>query len=428
MIQVTLEELNAGQTLAKTIYRDTGEVLLSAGFRMTAEVRQKLSDQGQNRFWVHEEGLESVVSEELISEQIVNQCAAQLRKSALEFRTKIGFGRDKNEIKSPSPQSILDAPEKIRTLLPVKTYKQVARTIYQELRRVDQSILHMGGTRTATSFIYQHAVESSIVAGILAKRFHFLDNEVEDLVLGTLLMDIGQLLMPENVLSQGGRLSLAEFNLLREHPVLGFDMLRIEGSIPLVCAHVALQHEERQDGAGFPRKLFGTNQPPPVHQTGIVKNTIHRFAEIAAVADQYMGLIAPRPGTGSEAKTPIQSIKHLLRISGKHLNASIVNTLISMIPIYEAGCRIVIREDSDPARVGCFGVVERSNARQQDRPDIIVAYDREGKRIPAQPLHLVDHPAIQIREVLPGKSWETDSDDTDVVKLLQEHPPAEPVE
>jgi len=405
MIQVTLEELKAGQTLAKTIYRDTGEVLLSAGFRMTSEVRQKLADIGQNRFWVQEEGLETVVSEELVSEQIVNQCAALLRKGAIEFRARMGLAATKPDAVIPSPYDILNSPEKLKASLPVKQYKQVARTLYQEIRRVDQSVLHMGGTRTAASYLFQHATEAGIIAGILAKRYAFNDNEVEDLILGTLLMDIGMLLLPENLLQQTSRMTLAEFTLLKEHPNFGFEMLRTDNSIPLVCAHVALQHQERQDGGGYPRKLTGNNQPPPLHQTGIVKNTIHRFAEIAAVADEYLSLIAPRPGI--PAKTPIQSIKHLFRVAGTKLNASIVNTLISMIPVYTAGCRIVILEDSDPTRVGCIGVVEKSNSRQQDRPDIILVYDREGKRIPATPIQLSESPSTQIREILPGKSWDT---------------------
>jgi len=409
MIQVTLEELSVGHILARSIYRDTGEVLLSAGFRMTSEVRQKLADAGQNRFWVQEEGLETVVSEELVSEQIVNQCAAMLRKGAIEFRTRLGLISTKPDAHIPSPFDILKSPEKIKAALPIKQYKLVARTLFQEIRRVDQSILHMGGTRTAANYLHQHAVEASIIAGILAKRYAFADNEVEDLMLGTLMMDIGQLLLPENLLLQTGRMNLTEFNLLKEHPNFGFEILRTDNSIPLVCAHVALQHQERQDGGGYPRKLTGNNQPPPLRQTGIVKNTIHRFSEIASVADEYLGLIAPRPGI--PAKTPIQSIKHLLRIAGTQLNTSIVNTLISMIPVYSGGCRVVILEDADPARVGCIGVVEHSNPRQQDRPDIILVYDKDGKRIPAAPIKLSECISTQIREILPGKSWDTSESD-----------------
>ena len=420
MIQVTLQELSAGQTLARTIYRDTGEVLLSAGFHMTTEVRQKLADLGQNRFWIQEEGLESVVSEELVSEKIVNQCASLLRKGALEFRTRLGLIATKPDAAIPTPQEILAKPEKIKAALPTIQYKQVARTIYQELRRVDQSILHMGGTRTASSFLFQHAVECSIIAGILAKRFAFSENEVEDLILGTLLMDIGMLLYPENLITQTSRFTLAEYNLLREHPNFGFEVLRTDNSIPLVCAHVALQHQERQDGGGYPRKLTGNNQPPPTHQMGVQKNTIHRFAEIAAVADEYLALIAPKPGI--PAKTPIQSIKHLLRIAGSQLNNSIVNMLVSMIPVYTAGCRVVVVESPDPEQVGFIGVVEHSNAFQQDRPDIILVYNREGKRIPALPIKLSENPLIHIQEILPGKSWDTREN----TELLQNAEPDQP--
>jgi HD-GYP domain-containing protein (c-di-GMP phosphodiesterase class II) len=422
MIQVTLNELRPGHVLARTIYRDTGEVLLTAGFRITAEVCQKLAVHEQNYFWVQEEGLEDVQAEFLVSEMVINQSVTQMQKNSIAFRKDLGLITSKPDAPIPSPKEIIESPAKIKAALPTKKYKQIATTLYQEIRRADQSLLHLGGTRTISNFIYQHAVESAIVAGILAKRFNFADSEVEDLMLGALLMDMGQLLLPEHLLTQHGKMTLADFNLQKEHPVFGYEILRSDNTVPLTCAHMALQHHERQDGGGYPRRLMGNNEPPA--RTVMQKNTIHRYSEIAAVADEYLNLIAPRPIGGALPQMPVQSIKYLLRVAGSKLNQSIVDTLISMVPIYTAGCRIVITEDGEqPERVGMVGVVKHSNPIRQDRPDVILIYDRHGNRIPAQPIDLTLNSGITIREIPPGKIWEPATSDSPLQPIQTEDIP-----
>jgi HD-GYP domain-containing protein (c-di-GMP phosphodiesterase class II) len=396
MIQVSLNELHPGHVIAKTIYSEMGDVMLASGFTMTPGVMAKLAEQGYNRFGVHEEGLESVAAEELVDERVVNRCVAQLRKAATEFRAKMGVGAA-----GKSVDEILSNPFAVKSAFAAKEYRKVAATIWQEIRRADPPILHLLGMRSTANYLHQHAVESAITAGILAKSFHFSPNECEDLILGVLLMDCGYLLLPDRLYTQAGKLSLDDYKVLKKHPDYGFDLLRTLTEIPLVCAHIALQHQERQDGGGYPRGLKGKNQPP-LREAGATKDQIHRFAEIAAVANDYLSLIAPRPGLPTQ--TPIQSIKFLLRLSGSRLNSSIVNSMLKIIPVYTAGCRIMVTKDEEiPERVGYLGLVSKSCPLHQDRPEVILVYDASGQRVEAIPLKLEEHPGIEVKEVEPGK-------------------------
>ncbi len=400
MIQIALKELRAGHVLAKSIYRDTGEIMLSAGYRMTPDVSVKLKEIGVDRIWVQEEGLEDLEYEDLVSEVTINQCVLLLRRTVMDFRAKVGLVKTNAEEQLPSPEQILSKPEEIKAALNIAAFKKTAADIYYELKKADPSILHLTASRSLGNFYQQQSIDCAIVAAMIAKRYNFTPDELEDMILAVLLMDIGYILLPEHLLNPNTKLSLEELELKKKHPDYGFDILRV-CNVSLVCANVALQHHERQDGGGYPRKLVGGNKPP-IRTTGpATKGTINRYTEIASVALDYISIIAPPPGT--DAQTPINSIKFLVRLSGAKLNSAIVETLLSMIPVYSAGDRIMVTSDAQGELTGYVGVVLRSNSREQNRPSVVLIYNRAGEKIPHMELNLWERKDIEIREAKLGE-------------------------
>jgi len=400
MYQIALKELRAGHVLARSIYRDTGEIMLSNGFRMTPDVSTKLAAIGIDRIWVQEEGLEDLESEDLIPEATINQSVLLLRKTILDFRSKVGLIKANSEEPVPTPEQILSKPEAIKEALNIAAFRKVAAEIYQELKKADPSLLHITGTRSLGNFYEQQAIDCAIVAALLAKRYNFNPDEVEDIILAVLLMDIGYFILPDHALSLNSKLSLQELELKKQHPNYGYEIIKI-CNLSLICANVALQHHERQDGGGYPRKLTGTNSPP-VRTTGpTIKGTMNRYAEIAAVALDYISLIFPPPGV--TAQTPINSIKFLVRLSGAKLNSSITETLIAMIPVYSSGDRIKVTSDETGELKGYIGIVMRSNTKEQNKPAIVLIYDRNGEKIPPISINLWERKDIDIAEAKLGE-------------------------
>jgi len=400
MYQIALKELRAGHVLARSIYRDTGEIMLSNGFRMTPDVSTKLAAIGIDRIWVQEEGLEDLESEDLVSEATINQNVLLLRKTILDFRSKIGLVKANSEEPVPTPEEILGKPEAIKEALNISAFRKVAAEIYQELKKSDPSLLHITGTRSLGNFYEQQSIDCAIVAALLAKRYNFTPDEIEDIILAVLLMDIGYFILPDHALSLNSKLSLQELELKKQHPNYGYEIIKT-CNLSLICANVALQHHERQDGGGYPRKLVGTNSPP-VRTTGpTVKGTMNRYAEIAAVALDYVSLIFPPPGI--TAQTPINSIKFLVRLSGAKLNSSIVETLIAMVPVYSSGDRVMVTSDGEGKLNGCIGIVMRSNTKEQNRPAIVLIYNKDGEKIPPVEINLWERKDIEIREAKLGE-------------------------
>jgi HD-GYP domain-containing protein (c-di-GMP phosphodiesterase class II) len=81
--------------------------------------------------------------------------------------------------------------------------------------------------------------------------------QLKGLELAALVHDVGKLAIPSEILSKPGRLSSFEFDLIKTHPMIGYDIMKgIE--FPWPVARMILQHHERMDGSGYPNAISGS--------------------------------------------------------------------------------------------------------------------------------------------------------------------------
>ncbi|ODS62238.1 MAG: two-component system response regulator [Arenimonas sp. SCN 70-307] len=119
-------------------------------------------------------------------------------------------------------------------------------------------------------------------AGLIAEALGQSEDEVRTIELGAPLRDIGKLAISDTILRKPGPLTDAEMAEVRRHPALGHELLSGSGSrFVQVGAAIALGHQERWDGSGYPRGLAGEDIPLP--------------ARIVAVADVLDAMTSPRP-------------------------------------------------------------------------------------------------------------------------------------
>src|SRR5437867_13303701 len=133
-------------------------------------------------------------------------------------------------------------------------------------------------------------------ARAIGLRLVLQDAQLDNVVMGALLHDIGKIGVPDHVLLKRGRLTDEEFAHIKKHPELGWMALKnIEDFKPISL--IVLHHHERMDGVGYPGGLKG--------------NAIPLGSRIIAVADSYDALTTDRPYR--TARTKQQAIDELLR-------------------------------------------------------------------------------------------------------------------
>ena len=109
--------------------------------------------------------------------------------------------------------------------------------------------------RTGDGYLHQHALDVTITATMIASRLKYPVADIQELALGSFLMDLGMIIIPQAALSKVGPPSAKIRLLMKEHPAVGFTILRANKGVPINAAHVAYQHHERLDGGGYPRGL-----------------------------------------------------------------------------------------------------------------------------------------------------------------------------
>lgn len=94
------------------------------------------------------------------------------------------------------------------------------------------------------------------LACAIARRMDLPDDLVDGLRMAASIHDIGKIAVPSQILARAGRLTEAEFNLVKTHPTVGHNVLR-NVEFPWPVAEIVLEHHERMDGSGYPRGLKG---------------------------------------------------------------------------------------------------------------------------------------------------------------------------
>ena len=148
-------------------------------------------------------------------------------------------------------------------------------------RTVDGAVVAMSHVvETRDPYTAGHERRVAELAVALAAGMGMAAADCEGLRMAGLIHDIGKIAVPAEILSKPGRLSVVEFDLIKQHPRAGYDILEaIEFEQPV--AQMVLQHHERLDGSGYPR--------------GLAADAILPEARILAVADVVEAMISHRP-------------------------------------------------------------------------------------------------------------------------------------
>jgi putative nucleotidyltransferase with HDIG domain len=160
-----------------------------------------------------------------------------------------------------------------------------------------------------------HSDRVSVLSVAICKQLNMPAAEVEVVRLGALLHDIGKIGVPDDILRKPGGLTAAEFDVIKQHPVIGARMLR---SVPFLAPHIAIVelHHERPDGRGYPIGLRGDDIPVD--------------ARIVHVADAYDAMTSARAYRA--ARPPAEALRELWRCAGTEFHAEIVAALANALP------------------------------------------------------------------------------------------------
>lgn len=200
--------------------------------------------------------------------------------------------------------------------------------IFQKENNVFQLMQSLKEVKDLT---YAHGQNVAMTAYSLGKWLDLSSNDLEELILASLLIDIGKAKVPKETLYKTEPLTDDEKVEVRRHVLHSYDMIKSYSCIGKRVKEAVLYHHERMDGSGYPMGLRGDEIP------------LH--ARILAIADLYAALTVKRPYR--EAKTPFEAIEIIKQDYIDKLDGSIWYTFLRKMGDNFIGQRVILNNGEE---------------------------------------------------------------------------------
>ena len=175
------------------------------------------------------------------------------------------------------------------------------------------------------NYLATHSVRSTIISIIIGTYLKLPTYRLIELGVAALVHEAGMLKLPSNIYLNQRALNPQEQKAIITHPILGYSMLK-SLDFPLAICLAALEHHERENGSGYPRRL--------------ISEKISLYSKIIAVACSYEALNSKRPH--KEAKDGYTGMLELLKNEGKRYDDTIVKALVLSLSIYPIGLYVLL--------------------------------------------------------------------------------------
>lgn len=344
--------LREGDVLARPIRNQRGNIMLAAGVKLSSYYIKRLQDSGYDVIFIEDKRLDDVN---------VN--------SAVSFKTKeVAFKTLQDVGKYISTGGKKD--------FPLDELMASIKQMIDDLLTSHDILGSLIDIQSYDTYTFHHSINTTIIALIIGIASGYRENRLLELGMGVMMHDVGKIWIPVSILNKKEKLTDEEFEIIRQHPVYGYEILKKGQDFNLLSAHIALQHQEKWDGSGYPRGLKGAE--------------IHEYGRIAAVADVYEALTSKR--VYRKAVPPNVAYEYIIANSGTHFEPQVVRSFSRHIAVYPNGAGVVLSN-------GQKGNVVKQNRSFPNRPYVRIFYQGE---IPLdQPIdyNLAEHPSLMIDKI-----------------------------
>ena len=140
----------------------------------------------------------------------------------------------------------------------IKQVEKQLQQSYQKLQKTMEGTIYIivKIVEARDPYTAGHQLKVSKLATAIAREMKLPQDKIEGIRRASLIHDIGKISLPAEILSKPSKLTEIEYSLIKNHPQIGYDILK-SIDFPWPIAQIVLQHHERRDGSGYPQGLKG---------------------------------------------------------------------------------------------------------------------------------------------------------------------------
>ena len=351
MIIVPIENITEGMVLAKDVASTSArdyKTLLMKGTVITADMIALLKNKGIKNI--------TIKGEETAESEAVQKKPENLsHKETAEQIKNQHIGRALNEL-----STIFEHNGEIKELSQ-KAIEQVDQIADDILVDIGNDSTYLGNQMIALQnyddYTYKHCLRVAMLSTGIANELHMSRSDIKEIILSALLHDIGKSNIDHEIIVKPGKLTDEEFTAIKQHPYIGYQILKHTGGYSANILSGVLFHQEKYDGTGYP--------------TGISGKKIPLIARIIAVADVFDALTSNRPyrRPWSVAETE----EYMLGGCGIHFDYDVTAAFLRSFNPYPVGTMVSLSD-------GRHGVVIKHNTNVL-RPVVRIAGAGTGEEI-----------------------------------------------
>ena len=345
---VTLSMLKPDMKLAKAIYyKDC--LVLREGVADLQRFTNSFKNMGIEYVYVDDYMSDGIVIPDAISEETRVNCKRILRQTIEDFEN----------------HAVVDITDMSDTI----------HNIIDEILANPDVQISLNDISAADEYTFSHSVSTTVYSLLIAKQLNYSMQMMEKLATGTLLHDMGKVLLDKKILNKKGELSPEEFDIIKSHTTIGYDMLKKCSCLTELSRIIALQHHERMDGTGYPE--------------GQKAGELHEFTRIVAIADVYDALVSDR--CYRKRWSPNNAVNFLVENAETKFDLNLVSILIKQIAIYPNGSLVRLSDNTT-------GIIKEQNKNLPLRPVVRVITDQNGNDIKPYEIDLTQVLSLTILE------------------------------
>ena len=246
--------------------------------------------------------------------------------------------------------------------------QNLVEEISDSVTRNPGALISLARLKTADDYTYMHSVAVCAMMVALAKQVGLSEEHTRSAGMAGLLHDLGKAAIPLAVLNKPGKLTDDEFEVIKSHPVEGYNMLKEGGSVEDSVLDACLHHHEKIDGSGYPDKLKG--------------DEITLIARMTAICDVYDAITSDRPY--KRGWDPSESLRRMAEWTKGHFDPRLFQAFVKSIGIYPVGSLVRLTS-------GRIGVVMEQGEKSLTSPRVKVFFSTKSDlRIPPEVVDLAE--------------------------------------
>jgi putative nucleotidyltransferase with HDIG domain len=276
--------------------------------------------------------------------------------------------------------------------LDTDTARALVGEMADSISRSANAMLWLTHMKKRDEYTSIHCMNVCILALTFGRTLGLERKLLDMLGLGALLHDIGKMHVPMEILNKPGRLTDEEFEIIKTHPMSGYNLLRQKKDMPGEVLDIVRSHHERISGRGYPDGLAG--------------DFIGLLVQITSIVDVYDAITSDR--CYHDGIAPHDALKNMFDWAGENFDADLVENFIKCLGIYPIGSMVELN-------TGHIGIVVSASEKTRLRPIILVVINKNGERFAVPRLLNLAHPQwskednlLEVKRIV--SSHETDLD------------------